>query len=498
MSEIYRAVLSPLPLLLWRTPPGLELILAQEGIAYEVVRDLHPFAFRRGRFVLFDSRLAAPGTLRAMLTHDQVALDIETLRGNDSINPFQSLVDTQEGHGSWCVRGWTLRERVSRHPKAWIRRHLISALRDRVLAAGGLWMRLASFPYPYRSAFNFRVDLDEPIPEDYHRFSLSRNLLSDCSTHFVSTHAYENAQEVLDDLRRHDTQSHGHFHYVYRDAEANLQNLRRADRILRDRGFEPTGFAAPHGRWNVGLDDAIESLGYQYSSDFQLGHDDLPFFPWKGNRFSRVLQIPVHPICEGLFLDAGARDGGIVKDHLCRVVEEKIQTGEPALVYGHPERRLSRMPEVLIALSRLIERYPLVWRTTLSEFSRWWRWRAGRRYVVIPRDKNRLEIQFEDWDAAYPLAIEVHRGSFVSSIPLSGPRTVVRTDQLVFARREEPRHPVVVPPSINERPVSLKDAVRQAIDWETVTPLEELRGTSLSGRLKKGLRWWKLQRAGAG
>ena len=36
MTELYRPVLAPLPLLLWKTPPGLELILAQEGIAHEV------------------------------------------------------------------------------------------------------------------------------------------------------------------------------------------------------------------------------------------------------------------------------------------------------------------------------------------------------------------------------------------------------------------------------------------------------------------------------
>ena len=138
------------------------------------------------------------------------------------------------------------RARVAQ-PKAWIRRRMISALRQQVLAGGGTWIRLAPFPYPFRSAFNFRVDLDEPVPDDYHRFALTRNLLADCCTHFVSTHAYENEGEVLSDLHRHDTQSHGHFHYVYRDPEANFRNLERADRVLRDSGFAPAGFAAPIG-----------------------------------------------------------------------------------------------------------------------------------------------------------------------------------------------------------------------------------------------------------
>ena len=336
------------------------------------------------------------------------------------------------------------------------------------------------------------------MPEDYHRFALSRNLLADCCTHFVSTHAYDQQNDVLADLRRYDTQSHGHFHYVYRDPEANLRNLERADRGLRDAGFEPEGFAAPHGRWNVGLDDCIESLGYAYSSDFQLGYDDLPFFPWKGNRFSRVLQLPVHPVCEGLFLDAGVHDSWVVSSYLNRVVEAKIASGEPALVYGHPERRLGKMPEILIGLHRVLEGRSLVWRVTMTELARWWRWRTSRKYMVLPREGNRFEVQFEEWDTEFPLALEIHRGGFGCSLPVAGSRTMIDADELVYERRDPPRDPLVVPPQIDHRPTGLKAAVREALDWETVTPLHELPAASLAGKLKKGLRWWKLQQTRTG
>ncbi len=498
MSDLYRPVLAPLPLLLWRTPPGLELILTQEGIAHETVRDAHPFAFRRGRFVLFDGRQVAVSSLKTLLTGEHVAIDIDLLRREEPVDPFQALIDNQNARATWRVRKWNLSERVSRQPKAWIRRRMISALRQQVLAGGGTWIRLAPFPYPFRSAFNFRVDLDEPVPDDYHRFALTRNLLADCCTHFVSTHAYENEGEVLSDLRRHDTQSHGHFHYVYRDPEANFRNLERADRVLRDSGFAPAGFAAPHGRWNPGLDDAVEWLGYEYSSDFQLDYDDFPFFPWKGDRFSRVLQLPVHPVCEGLFLDAGVQDSGVVADYLSRVVEAKIACGEPALVYGHPERRLGKMPEILIALHRLLERQSLVWRATMTDLARWWRWRSSRRYVVLPREGNRFEVQFDEWDTEYPLAMEIQRGCFCCSLPVSGSRTFIEVDELVYERRAAPKDPVVVAPLIDHRHPGWKAAVRQALDWETVTPIHELSAASLAGRLKKGLRWWKLQQTETG
>ncbi|MGC8638615.1 MAG: hypothetical protein ACP5XB_01910 [Isosphaeraceae bacterium] len=498
MSSLYRPVLAPLPFLLWKTPPGLELILAQEGIAFEVVRDARPFAFGRGRFILFDGRRTEQSRLRAMLTHEHVAIDIDSLRGNEPVDPFQALIDVQAAPAIWKYRGWNLRERVARYPKAWISRRLLELLRQQILASGGVWIRLAPFPHPFRSAFSFRVDLDEPVPEDYQRFALTRNLLADCCTHFVSTHAYAEQPEVMGDLKHYDTQSHGHFHYVYRDPESNCRNVERAHRLLRAAGFAPTGFAAPHGRWNPGLDDALEALGYTFSSDFQLGYDDFPFYPWKGGRFSRVLQVPVHPVCEGLFLDIGVSDSRVVENYLSRVVAAKVQGGEPALVYGHPERRLGRMPEILIALHRWLEQQPLVWRTTLTELAQWWRWRGSRKYMVWPRQGNRLEIQFEEWDSEYPLAMEVYRPGFSSLLPLSGPRTVVALEELVYERREPPRDGVIVPPALDQRHQSLRDTVARALDWETVTPLHELSAASLPERLKKGLRWWKQQRTGTG
>ena len=46
-------------------------------------------------------------------------------------------------------------------------------------------------------------------------------------------------------------------------------------------------------------------------------------------------------------------------------------------------------------------------------------------------------------------------------------------------------------PILAQRPPSLKAVVRKALDWETVTPLDELPLNTLSARVKKGLRWWR-------
>lgn len=485
------ASLPTLPLVLWNCPPGLELALAQEGIAYRVVDETnpHPLRFQAGRFVLFDGKTVSASAVEERLSPDHVAVDIDVFRRGEPVDPFSALVDTRATLGRWEVDGLELTERVGRFNKAAVRRRLLDRLRAAVTRAGGLWARLSPFPFPYRSAFNFRADLDETNVDDYARFARARRRLADCCTHFVSTAAYGDVPSVMQDLLRVDTQSHGHYHVIYDDPAANRRNLGRAHEILCESGFEPAGFAAPHGRWNLGLDQVIEDLGYAYSSDFQLGYDDVPFFPWCGDRFSRVLQVPIHPVCEGLFFEAGATGAGAVSDHLVAAVRAKIDACEPAFVYGHPEGRLGRYPEVLHALEAAVTGEPLLWRVTLTEFAHWWRWRDARRWSLLPRAGGRYEVQFEDWCPAYPPALEVVRGSHVATVPLHAPRTAVCLADLAYERRSAPAE--VPAPSPAGRPLSLRAVLREAIDWETVTPLDELHAGSLSAAVKKGLRWWR-------
>ncbi len=480
-----------LPLLLWDTPPGLEQVLAQEGVAFLKIRDPHPLSFRAGRFVLYDSRRVSRAAVRVTLSADHVALDIDGLRTGEPYDPFKALLETRARRASWRVAGRTLTERVSRYDRAAIRQRLLHRIRQAVLRSGGIWARLAPYPFPCRSAFNFRVDLDEPVPDDYARFARARRRVEDCCTHFVSTSAYGEHATILQDLLRFDTQSHGHHHVVYRDPEANRRNLMRAHVILAESGFHPNAFAAPHGRWNQGLDSALEDLGYEYSSDFQLGHDDFPFFPWRHDeaRFSRVLQVPIHPVCEGLFLETGATPGRVIADYLVSVVRSKIAAGEPAFVYGHPERRLARIPEVLSALDAATVANPLLWRVTLTEFAAWWRWRSERRWSLVAKPEGRFEVQFDDWDSRYPLGLEIRRGEHVSSLPLLNPRTMLRLEDLVYERRDL-RLDLPAPRPVPWSP-SLKAAVRDVLDWETVTPLEELTGSTWAARVKKRLRSWR-------
>jgi hypothetical protein len=70
---------------------------------------------------------------------------------------------------------------------------------------------------------------------------------------------------------------------------------------------------------------------------------------------------------------------------------------------------------------------------------------------------------------------------------------MLRLDELAYELR--PDQADLPEPSRAARPLSFKTAVREAIDWETVTPLDELPSDTITARVKKGLRWWRAAQA---
>ncbi len=79
-------------------------------------------------------------------------------------------------------------------------------------------------------------------------------------------------------------------------------------------------------------------------------------------------------------------------------------------------------------------------------------------------------------------------------IPLIGPRTSFTLDSLAYERRTTR---VDLPsPSVIRRLRGLKAVVRSALDWETVTPVEDLPVGSIAARVKRELRRWKDRESG--
>ena len=111
---------------------------------------------------------------------------------------------------------------------------------------------------------------------------------------------------------------------------------------------------------------------------------------------------------------------------------------------------------------------------------------------VRQRGDGRLDVQFDEWDNRYPLGLEIMRGAHSAIVPVTGPCNPLRLEELAYERRsvrfDQPE------PAPANRPHTWRTAVRSLLDWETVTPIDDLPTDSLPGRLKRELRRWHANR----
>ena len=341
------------------------------------------------------------------------------------------------------------REEVASAPRSAVRRSLLRLV-DGIYARQGLpTLQLPFYPKGYRSVFSFRVDADEYEEVSFDRFFETAKTHSHAISIFFSMANYE---KHADQIRRcldagFDVHSHAYTHYNYRSYAQNLFNLRKADEALRRIGVPKKGFASPYGRWNKNLQRAVDEMGYDFSSEFSYNYDDFPSYPVICGKRSSVLQVPVHPVGLGVYMESASQyNESEVKTYFGRLFRQKYERGEPILFYDHPTKWLGYHPEMLDYLFDLASERSDLWVCSMSEWAGWW--------------KKRLST-------AAPL------------------------DPLIWKR----------PPADNgeegkvyrERRVSrrVKDAIKKWLDWETSTPCEEIIRDSVPSRIKFILRQFR-------
>jgi hypothetical protein len=479
-----------LPLSVSRVPPGLRQALQQEGV---------PLADRKQadaavRFVLFDSRREP----MPQLGEGQHAIDIDLMRRHDGRDLLADLVDERPARQSWRIGWLDPVEEVARVDKRATRRRVMALLRHEVERLGGVWMTIGAYPHPYRGAFNFRFDHDDFAAADFDAVLTALRGWEDAASHFVCGATHEGRREALARLRGMDVGSHGYWHHTYRHAADNEINIRRGIETLRAAGIEPSGFAAPHGRFNAGLLKTLERLGVGHSSEFGLAYDDVPFFP----RQSSVLQIPVHPVSLGIILEAGHRRHPafannpraihrvvtLAAEYFALAARTKYSTGEPVFFYCHPEGRLGRYPQVLRAVLDVVGGFSAVWKTTYTQFAQWWRERTR----IVPRvvaAEEGYSVAIDHLPKDYVAALEIWRDERVAVLPLASPQTRACPEALCFETRR-PGRPLPQPRAVRARR-RVRAAMLRGLDWERVTPVPELRVRGMRSLMKKSLRYLK-------
>jgi len=478
-----------LPLVCANVPTSLLSLLSQEGIS-TVAFTKEPAA---GRFVLGDSTLGPS----PRVAPDQFLIDVAVLRRSSAHDPFRDLELASSCRTAWKVGEWTAYEEIAAIDRAEVCRNVIAELRRQIESLGGVWLRVRPVPSPYRTAFSFRFDHDAYVPADFTAVMDAISGREQMTTHYVCAATHEWHDRALRRLRDCDVGSHGYRHHTYRDPLQNLQNVAKGIVTLRTLGFEPSGFAAPHGRSCATIAAGLQAMGVTHGSEFAVGYDDWPFFPDAND----VLQMPIHPVCLGIVLEAArsqepdcatlrSRVAAVVSDHFLAAAEAKRAAGEPLFFYGHPDGRLGRHVHVLTELLDQAAGWGDVWKTNFTEFQQWWRARAAVRTTVLPHE-NGYEVRVAGLPARWKCALEWIAG--VTHVVYQAEPTRLRMGR----EQLQPLSPVLVP---RPRPLAqvvnrdLRSRLHRALDWEYETPVAEIGTATWRGRLKRSLRRWKERR----
>jgi len=263
---------------------------------------------------------------------------------------------------------------VARVNRGEVRRLVANALRLLFSHLDLPYIHLSPVPGQARSAFAFRVDTDFGPRKDLEAVARLSERVGMKFSWFVNVGKHKPHLDLFADLARkgHDIQLHCMRHAVYPDYKPNLHNFRRGRDVMADAGITPVGVVAPFGEWNPNLNRALEELGFEYSSEFCLAYDDLPFRPVVGSRLSKVLQVPVHPICLGRLAAARASEQQMAA-YFRSVIDLQVARQEPCFLYDHPER-IAQFSDLLAdVLAYGKERCGSV--TTMTDYARWWQGR---------------------------------------------------------------------------------------------------------------------------
>jgi len=223
------------------------------------------------------------------------------------------------------------------------------------------------YPQDLGNLFMFRVDTDFCTSEQ------AKALYKLCKknkirgTWFVDTDSQSTLKQTYAKMPDQEIALHCRRHIVFSDYNRNDENIRNGISDLKNAGIDVTGFAAPFGEWNENLGQVLEDMDFQYSSEFSLDYDDLPFYPVVKNNQSKVLQIPIHPISSNRLNRSHFSDKE-KWEYYKTYIDDCVKTCKPIFLYHHPSHgEIFLFDKIFKYINRRKIRS-----LTYREYSDWW------------------------------------------------------------------------------------------------------------------------------
>ncbi|MEE9166462.1 MAG: polysaccharide deacetylase family protein [Candidatus Neomarinimicrobiota bacterium] len=289
-----------------------------------------------------------------------------------------TVLDSKVRRRNFPSRGPLLpSERVSRRSKQTIRETIQGSLEYLYMKRGLPFVSLWPFPDGARTLFNFRIDTDFASRENVNNLYELCDKREVPATWFLEVHSSRKWLARFGEMENQEMGVHCYRHRIFPDFVRNERDINRAVRMLNDLRIRPSGYAAPFGEWNVPLAKALEHHGFYYSSEFCLDYDNLPFNPYLGDRFTSVLQVPIHPIATSRLRNAHHSPEDM-KIYFEDLIQTCIIHHLPVFVYDHPSNADLKTVNWLFSTIRRRQ----LSRVSLAEYARWWKKRSNLKWTA--------------------------------------------------------------------------------------------------------------------
>ncbi len=263
-------------------------------------------------------------------------------------------------------------ERVARCSKHTVREIIQCSLEFLFSERDLPFVSLYPFPDGEPSLFNLRIDTDFA---DQQHISDLYNLCGEHNipaTWFVETGSAKGRLKQFAEMKNQEIGLHCFQHKVFEDYRESEADIKQGKSLLTNEQIITTGYAAPFGEWNPQLARAVENSGFHYSTEFGLDYDDYPFYPWLGDHFSSLLQVPVHPISAGRLMNARHNEEEM-KNYFTKVLERNLAHRLPLFIYEHPS---SANLDVLNWIIKWIKEHQIP-TVSLGAYVEWWQNRSN-------------------------------------------------------------------------------------------------------------------------
>ncbi|MFH1800867.1 MAG: polysaccharide deacetylase family protein [Candidatus Omnitrophota bacterium] len=485
-----------LQVLLNAAVPAWLQILDQEKISYAIWEEDSVLPVGENRYPVLILTKKEPRRKSMIQAHlkqgGAVIVDLDTrseVREQDFPGRIFSLdISIADICESWASRrkdfffnGFTVSETVAAQKKSRSREVVRCAVQKAFWCQGLPYVHLWYYPRGYRSVFSFRFDMDEYDPDGHSAFCRLLEKYRGSVSCFACLKTFESLEDELGKVVRSGVEVgyHGYIHHIYQDYAQNKLDFEQAERLLQKHPRSVKSFAGPHGVWHPTLQRILEERNYIYSSEFGLDYDNFPFFPIVHGKTSSVTQIPTHPVCEGAFFERYPYQESMLRDYFNAVIDHKIRKEEPALLFGHPDHRIGRHPEIFTNIMEKIDEYQGVWKTEFRQWAGWWKKRHDISF--LPQYGNgtvRIEGLERVEDCTAEILFQDGRREFSTDWFLP-----------IFDKaKSDCVSPVVETLTQQSYFKKIKFGLKNWLDWETKTPPELLRITGVRTLVKRVFR----------